>query len=87
MEERRDRQKKEYYKGNIPWVKSGELKDKVIFETEEKITEDGLRNSAAKLFPKGTLLVAMYGATVGKTGILGIDATTNQAVCSYSAKG
>jgi len=81
-----DRQRKEYYKGSIPWVKSGELKDKVILETEEKITEEGLKNSAAKLFPKGTLLVAMYGATVGKTGILGIDATTNQAVCALLPK-
>jgi type I restriction enzyme, S subunit len=81
-----DRQMKEYFKGGIPWVKSGELKDKLILKTEEKITEDGLRNSTAKLFPKGTLLVAMYGATVGKTGILGIDATTNQAVCALSPK-
>ncbi|MGD6934654.1 MAG: restriction endonuclease subunit S [Candidatus Bathyarchaeia archaeon] len=81
-----DRQRKEYYKGTIPWVKSGELKDKVIIGTEEKITEEGFKNSAAKLFPKGTLLVAMYGATVGKTGILGIDATTNQAVCALLPK-
>ena len=76
------RQKKEYYKGKIPWVKSGELKDKVIFDTEEKITEVGLKNSAAKTFPKGTVLVAMYGATVGKLGILNIDASTNQACCA-----
>jgi restriction endonuclease S subunit/predicted nucleic acid-binding protein len=77
-----NRAKREYYGGNIPWVKSSELKDNVIYDTEEKITEEGLQNSSAKIFPKGTLLIAMYGATVGKTGILGIDATTNQAICA-----
>jgi type I restriction enzyme S subunit len=74
---------KEYWeKGTIPWVKSGELEDNIIYDTEEKITEEGLKNSNAKLFPKGTLLVAMYGATVGKTAILSVDAATNQAVCA-----
>ena len=63
-------------------MKSGELKDNTIYNTEETITDKGLRNSSAKLFRKGTLLVALYGATVGKTAILGIDATTNQAICA-----
>jgi type I restriction enzyme S subunit len=81
-----NRSKKEYYGGTIPWVKSGELKDSIIYDTEEKITELGLRNSAAKILPRGTLLVAMYGATVGKTAILGIEATTNQAVCAILPK-
>jgi type I restriction enzyme S subunit len=81
-----NRSKKEYYGGTIPWVKSGELKDNTIYDTEEKITELGLRNSAAKILPRGTLLVAMYGATVGKTAILGIEATTNQAVCAILPK-
>ncbi len=80
------RDKKEYFIGSIPWIKSGELKDNTIYDTEEKITEKGLQNSSAKLFPKGTLLIALYGATVGKTGILGIDATTNQAVCAILSK-
>lgn len=80
------RDKKEYFGGNIPWVKSGELKDNVIFGTEEKITEEGLKNSSAKKFVKGTLLIALYGATVGKTAILGIEATTNQAVCAIVPK-
>jgi len=80
------RNKKEYFVGNIPWVKSGELKDNIIYDTEEKITEIGLQNSSAKLFPKGTLLIALYGATVGKTGILGINATSNQAVCAISSR-
>jgi type I restriction enzyme, S subunit len=72
----------EYYGGSIPWVKSGELGDSIVTSVEETITEEGLRNSSAKVFPKGTALVALYGATVGKTGILGLDAATNQAVCA-----
>jgi type I restriction enzyme S subunit len=72
----------EYYNGAIPWVKSGELEDTVIYDVEEFITEEGLKNSSAKVFQRGTVLVAMYGATVGKTGILGLDATTNQAICA-----
>lgn len=73
---------KEYWEdGTIPWVKTGEIDYKVIVETEEHITPLGMKNSAAKLFPKGTLLMAMYGQgiTRGKVAILGIDATTNQA--------
>jgi len=71
-----------YFAGDIPWVKSGELEDGIIMQTEEQITDDAIRNSSAKVFPVGTPLVAMYGATVGKTGILGIEAATNQAVCA-----
>ena len=74
------------FQGGIPWVKSGELDDLVVRDTEEKITDKALQNSSAKVFPKGTLLIALYGATVGKTGILGIDATTNQAVCAIFPK-
>jgi len=76
----------QYYGGEIPWLKSGELNDPIITKAEEFITEEGLKNSSAKVFPKGTLLVAMYGATAGKTGILEIDASTNQAVCSITPK-
>lgn len=76
----------EYYNGEIPWVKSGELKDGMITTCDEYITEAGLKNSSAKLFPKGTLLVAMYGANIGKTGVLDFDATTNQAVCAIFPK-
>jgi len=75
-----------YYGGEIPWLKSGEMNDSLITQAEEFITEEGLNNSSAKRFPKGTLLVAMYGATAGKTGILDIDASTNQAVCAVTPK-
>ncbi|RLI81104.1 restriction endonuclease subunit S [Archaeoglobales archaeon] len=82
------RQRPEFWEnGTIPWVKSGELNDKVIYDTEERITESGLKNSSAKVFPKGTLLMALYGrGTVSKTAILGIDAATNQAVCAIIPK-
>ena len=70
-----------YFGGNIPWVKSGELREGVINETEETITELAVIESSAKFIPKGALLVAMYGATIGRVAKLGIDATSNQAVC------
>lgn len=71
-----------YYEGGtIPWVKSGELRESVINKTEERITEAALKETNIKLVPPGALLLAMYGATVGRLGILGIAATTNQAVC------
>ncbi|WP_051197529.1 restriction endonuclease subunit S [Flavobacterium soli] len=72
---------KSYYNGTIPWVKSGELNKGVIYDTEEKITEEAIKNSSAKVFPKGTLLIALYGATIGKLAFLGVEAATNQAVC------
>ena len=72
----------EYFLGSIPWVKSGELPDGPVVNVEEAISDDALRNSSAKLFPAGTLLIALYGATVGKLGILTRPAATNQAVCA-----
>jgi type I restriction enzyme S subunit len=70
-----------YYNGSILWLKSGELEDNQnITNSSEKITEEALKNSSAKIFPKGTVLLAMYGATAGKLGILGVNASTNQAV-------
>lgn len=74
-----NRGRKEYYGGNIPWIKTGELKNEILTDTEEKLTPLGMNNSSAKLYPKGSLIVAMYGATIGKTAKLGVDATTNQA--------
>ena len=69
----------EYYGGIIPWVKTGELGPRILMKTEESITESGLLNSSAKIFPAGSIAVAMYGATIGKASILGIEAATNQA--------
>ncbi|PAW75104.1 MAG: hypothetical protein B9S38_02510 [Verrucomicrobiia bacterium Tous-C4TDCM] len=71
----------EFYTGNIPWIKSGDLNDGNVSEATEFITEEALKSSSAKLFPAGTLMIALYGATIGKLGILTIDAATNQAVC------
>lgn len=78
------RSNKDYWGGSIPWVKSGELGDGRVEKNEEFITELGLKNSSAKLFPKESLLLALYGATAGKLGVLTYDATTNQAVCCIS---
>ncbi|HEY2210721.1 MAG TPA: restriction endonuclease subunit S [Bradyrhizobium sp.] len=72
----------DYYGGNIPWVKSGELREDVITDTEEKITARAIKESSAKIVPSGAILLAMYGATVGRMAFLGIDAATNQAVCN-----
>ena len=71
-----------YYKdGTIPWVKSGELNEEIIKDTEEQLTQAAIEETNIKLIPAGALLIAMYGATVGRMGILGMTATTNQAVC------
>ena len=70
-----------YYNGTIPWVKSGELREGVIFSTEEHVTEAALNDTSLRFVPKGALLVALYGATIGRIAQLGIEATTNQAVC------
>lgn len=72
----------DYYDGDIPWVKTGELNDGEISDTEDKVTHKAtLELSALKIFPKDSLLIAMYGATIGKMAILQIPATTNQACC------
>jgi type I restriction enzyme, S subunit len=68
------------------WVKTGELLDSFIFETEEKIAPIGLKNSSAKLCPIGTVIIAMYGATIGQLGILASEAATNQACCTIIPK-
>ena len=74
--------KNEYYDGGtIPWITSGEVSQGLILKSKQFITKEGLKNSSAKKFPIDTVLVAMYGATIGQVGILGIEATTNQAVC------
>ncbi|AWX07959.1 restriction endonuclease subunit S [Prevotella intermedia] len=81
------RSKSEYYiNGTIPWIKTGELQDNILINTEEYITEDAVKHSSAKIFPKGTLLMAMYGVNIGKLGISEIEATCNQACCVFTPK-
>ena len=76
------RSNKSYYGGNIPWLKTGDLNDGLITNIPETITEDAVANSSAKINPAGSVLIAMYGATIGKLGILTFPATTNQACCA-----
>ena len=76
------RSNKSYYGGNIPWLKTGDLNDGLITDIPESITEEAVMNSSAKLNPAGSVLIAMYGATIGKLGILTFPATTNQACCA-----
>lgn len=73
----------EYYEGgSIPWLTSGEINAGVVTSVKNYITEDGMRNSSAKMVPENSVVIAMYGATAGVTGILKLNTTTNQAVCS-----
>ena len=77
------RSKDEYFKnGTINWLKTGELRDCYIYGAKEKITEEAINNSSAKLFPIDTLLIAMYGATIGQTAYLKTECATNQACCA-----
>ena len=76
------RSNKSYYGGNIPWLKTGDLNDGQITNIPESITEEAVANSSAKINPTGSVLIAMYGATIGKLGILTFPATTNQACCA-----
>ncbi|WP_149718045.1 restriction endonuclease subunit S [Campylobacter concisus] len=71
-----------YYGGDIPWVKSGEVKQGLIKKTEETITQKALDECSLGLNPIGSVLVAMYGANIGEVGILEVEATTNQAICA-----
>jgi len=72
-----------FSEGDIPWVKTGDLKSKYLNKASEVISKLGLENSSAKLFPKDTVLIAMYGATIGATSILKIEAATNQACAAF----
>ncbi|MBF8984537.1 restriction endonuclease subunit S [Lutibacter sp. B2] len=73
------RKNSDFYVGNILWIKTGELNNKYVYDTEEKISLEAIKRSSAKLFPVNTVIIAMYGATIGKVAILGVEATTNQA--------
>ena len=76
------RLRKDYYGGNIPWLKTGDLNDGIITNIPEFITEKALEETSVKLNPTDSILIAMYGATIGKIGILSFPATTNQACCA-----
>lgn len=76
-----------YWNSNdIPWIKTGEIKNNILIQAEEYISEKGLKNSSAKLLPKGTVLMSMYGVNAGDIGILKFEATTNQACCGMICK-
>lgn len=76
------RLRKEYYGGSIPWLKTGDLNDGIVQSIPECITERALEETSVKLNPAGSILIAMYGATIGRIGILSKSATTNQACCA-----
>lgn len=74
-----------YDDGEVPWVTTSELRESVILDTKNKLTKSAIATySSLKKYPKGTLIMAMYGATIGRLGILGIPATVNQACCAFS---
>ena len=77
----------EYYNGEIMWLRSGEVSQGDIYNTEQTITLLGLENSSAKIFPVKTVVIAMYGATVGQVGILRKEMSTNQAICGVFPNG
>ena len=69
-----------YYGGGVPWVASGDLNNELVSKTQKTVTEEAVREvSSLRIYPAGSVMVAMYGATIGKTGILAMDACTNQA--------
>jgi len=72
----------EYYNGKIPWLKTGDLNDSYISDVSESISELALEKNSVRLNPVGSVLIAMYGATIGKLGIAAIPLTTNQACCA-----
>ena len=81
------REHEEYFQnGTYPWIKTGELKDSPILETDESITDEAIKHSSAKLFEKDSLIIAMYGATIGQLGINKMKATCNQACCVLRPK-
>ena len=76
------RHKNEYYGGNILWLKTGDLNNSYVYDTSEKITDLALEKCSLKLNKVGDILIAMYGATIGKLAIVGAEMTTNQACCA-----
>jgi len=81
-----NRNNKDYFNGIIPWVKSGEVNSRNIHRTDECITERAIKEAATRLINPNSVLVALYGATVGNVGILRIEACSNQAVLAVNSK-
>lgn len=77
------RSNSQYWNGKIPWVKISDIKEFYVEETAETITDEGLKNSSTRIFPKGTILFTIF-ATIGKVGVLKIDAATNQAIAGIT---
>jgi type I restriction enzyme S subunit len=75
-----------FYGGDIPWIVIGDLTEEIVLDTEKKITQMGLDSSSAKKLPAGTVMVAMYGASIGRTGVMGVEMTTNQAIACGTPK-
>ena len=71
----------DYYGGNILWLKTGELNNDIVYDTEEKITQRAFQDCSLRMNKIGDVLIAMYGATIGKLAIVGKELTTNQACC------
>jgi len=75
-----------FYDGTVPWVNTSELRENIVLSTEKALTIEALHEFAAlRAYPAGTVLFAMYGATIGRVAILGVPATVNQAVCALAA--
>ena len=70
-----------YYNGNILWLKTGELNNGIVYDTEEKVTQKAFQDCSLRMNKIGDVLIAMYGATIGKLAIVGKELTTNQACC------
>lgn len=77
------RSNKDYWDGDVPWIKISDIKDLYVNEATEYITQEGLKNSAARIFPKGTILFTIF-ATIGRIGILNFEAATNQAIAGIT---
>ena len=77
----------EYYNGNILWLRTGELNNDVVYDTEIKVTEKALKECSLRLNKVGDVMIAMYGATIGKVAIVGKEMTTNQACCACTPIG
>ena len=77
----------EYYNGNILWLRTGELNNDIVYDTEIKVTEKALKECSLRLNKVGDVMIAMYGATIGKVAIVGKEMTTNQACCACSPIG